>query len=231
MRLYAALLVVSIGAPALAQRNVPSTPPADASSAAASAPAAPPALPSTPVTAPALVDAPRVVLETTKGTIVIEVYPDKAPLTVANFLEYVDRRFYNGTILHRVIPGFMVQGGGFTKDYSEKPARAPVKNESNNGLSNQRGTIAMARTADPDSATSQFFFNLVPNEFLDWSLSGPGYTVFGKVLRGMAVLDTIAEVPTICQKKEGKPCKENLPPGLSDVPKEPIVILKIYRQK
>ncbi|MCQ3829493.1 peptidyl-prolyl cis-trans isomerase [Microbulbifer elongatus] len=138
---------------------------------------------------------PRVELETDLGTIELILYADKAPATVENFLSYVDSGFYNGTIFHRVIPGFMAQGGGFTFDFQEKPTNDPVKNESDNGLSNQRGTIAMARTSDPDSATSQFFINLVDNSRLDGSASKPGYTVFGKVLLGMSVVQQIAAEP------------------------------------
>ena len=138
---------------------------------------------------------PRVELETDLGTVELVLYADKAPVTVENFLHYVDSGFYNGTIFHRVIPGFMAQGGGFTFDFQEKPTEDPVKNESDNGLSNARGTIAMARTNDPDSATSQFFINLVDNSRLDGSADKPGYTVFGKVLLGMSVVQQIAAEP------------------------------------
>ncbi|WP_051686825.1 peptidylprolyl isomerase [Microbulbifer sp. HZ11] len=143
----------------------------------------------------AVTNNPRVELETDLGTIELVLYADKAPATVENFLNYVDSGFYNGTIFHRVIPGFMAQGGGFTFDFQEKPTNDPVKNESNNGLSNQRGTIAMARTNNPDSATSQFFINLVDNSRLDGSADKPGYTVFGKVLLGMSVVQQIAAEP------------------------------------
>ena len=142
---------------------------------------------------------PQVVLETSKGKIVIELYPDKAPITVKNFLGYVDSGFYDGTIFHRVIPGFMIQGGGFTQGMTEKLTMAPIKNEAGNGLSNQRTTIAMARTSDVDSATAQFFINVVDNVFLDHkddTAVGYGYCVFGKVIDGMDAVDVIANVPT-----------------------------------
>lgn len=148
--------------------------------------------------APAAAANPRVRFETSKGAFVIELEQAKAPVTVGNFLEYVKSGYYDGTIFHRVIPGFMVQGGGFTADMQQKPAREPIVNESNNGLANKRGTIAMARTADPNSASSQFFINLVDNGFLDKTSArdGVGYCVFGKVVDGMSVLDAIAAVPT-----------------------------------
>ena len=141
---------------------------------------------------------PRVTLATSKGEIVVELYPDKAPQTVKSFLAYVNEKFYDGTIFHRVIPGFMIQGGGFTPDMSQKATHAPVKNEADNGLSNVRGSIAMARTSDPHSASSQFFINLKDNTFLDRAQSqdGWGYTVFGKVVSGMDAVDAIAAVPT-----------------------------------
>ena len=142
---------------------------------------------------------PVVLLETTSGDILIELYPDKAPDTVANFLKYVDGGFYKNTIFHRVIPGFMIQGGGYTFKMEEKPTEAPVKNEADNGLSNDRGTIAMARTMDPNSATAQFFINLVDKDFLNFSsptIEGWGYCVFGKVIEGMDSVDKIAKVKT-----------------------------------
>ncbi len=142
--------------------------------------------------------APRVTLTTSKGEIVVELYADRAPLTVKNFLTYVNEGFYGGTIFHRVIPGFMIQGGGFTADMTQKATHAPVKNEAGNGVSNTRGTLAMARTNDPDSASAQFFINLKDNTFLDRAQAqdGYGYTVFGKVVAGMDVVDAIAAVPT-----------------------------------
>ena len=159
---------------------------------------------------------PRVRFETSKGAFVIELEQAKAPVTVGNFLEYVKSGYYDGTIFHRVIPGFMVQGGGFTADMQQKPAREPIVNESANGLANKRGTIAMARTADPNSASSQFFINLVDNGFLDKASArdGVGYCVFGKVVDGMSVLDAIAAVPT-----------GNVGPN-QNVPLQPVVIKK-----
>ena len=136
---------------------------------------------------------PVVLLETTSGDILVELYPDKAPETVANFLKYVDNGFYNNTIFHRVIPGFMIQGGGLTARMQQKDTEAPIKNEADNG------TIAMARTMDPHSATAQFFINLVDNDFLNFqapSGNGWGYCVFGKVTEGMDVVDKIAKVKT-----------------------------------
>jgi cyclophilin family peptidyl-prolyl cis-trans isomerase len=150
---------------------------------------------------------PHVTFETTMGKVVLELYPDKAPKTVANFLAYVKAHQYDGTIFHRVIPGFMVQGGGFTPDMTEKPTKAPIKNESNNGLSNERGTISMARTGDPDSATAQFFISVNDNKrSLDYKGPGTGYAVFGKVIEGMDVVDKIVAVPTTT-----KGSNENVP--------------------
>lgn len=142
---------------------------------------------------------PTVLLETTSGDILIELFADKAPETVANFLKYVGDGFYTNTIFHRVIPGFMIQGGGLGARLDAKPTREPVKNEADNGVKNLRGTIAMARTMDPHSATAQFFINLVDNEFLNFSsptTQGWGYCVFGKVTEGMDVVDKIAKVKT-----------------------------------
>ena len=142
---------------------------------------------------------PVVLLETTSGDILVELYPDKAPETVANFLKYVDDGFYNNTIFHRVIPGFMIQGGGLTARMQQKDTSAPIKNEADNGLKNDRGTIAMARTMDPHSATAQVFINLVDNDFLNFqapSGNGWGYCVFGRVTEGMDVVDKIAKVKT-----------------------------------
>ncbi len=141
----------------------------------------------------------KVTLDTVKGTITLELDEDKAPATVANFIDYVKSGHYDGTIFHRVIDGFMIQGGGFTKDMDQKPTREPIRNEAMNGLKNLRGTIAMARTAVVDSATSQFFINLVDNDFLDFSSPTPqgfGYAVFGKVVDGMEVVDDIAKART-----------------------------------
>jgi peptidyl-prolyl cis-trans isomerase A (cyclophilin A) len=141
--------------------------------------------------------APRVALETTQGRIVIEVAPKEAPKTVENFLAYVKAGHYDGTVFHRVISTFMVQGGGFSADMTERPTRAPIPLESRNGLKNERGTVAMARRSDPDSATAQFFINVVDNPRLDYpSFDGNGYAVFGKVVEGMDVVDKIRDVPT-----------------------------------
>jgi peptidyl-prolyl cis-trans isomerase A (cyclophilin A) len=139
---------------------------------------------------------PVVALSTTFGDITIELYSDKAPITVKNFLGYVDAGFYDGTIFHRVIPEFMIQGGGFTKDMKQKQTQPPIKNEADNGLRNSRGTITMARTSDINSATSQFFVNLKENTFLDHMVRDFGYAVFGKVIKGMDVVDKIAAVRT-----------------------------------
>lgn len=142
---------------------------------------------------------PQVRIETNQGPILVELYDERAPATVENFLAYVRDGFYEGTIFHRVIPGFVAQGGGFTADFTRKETRAPVKNEAGNGIGNTRGTLAMARTADPDSATSQFFINLADNGFLDRrddSAAGAGYTVFGEVIEGMETVERIANLPT-----------------------------------
>ena len=142
---------------------------------------------------------PVVLLETTSGDILIELFEDKAPKTVANFLQYVDDGFYTNTIFHRVIPGFMIQGGGLGARMDEKPTREPVENEASNGVKNNRGTIAMARTRDPHSASAQFFINLVDNDFLNHAaptVDGWGYCVFGQVTEGMDVVDKIAKVKT-----------------------------------
>jgi peptidyl-prolyl cis-trans isomerase A (cyclophilin A)/peptidyl-prolyl cis-trans isomerase B (cyclophilin B) len=159
---------------------------------------------------------PQVEVATSMGAIVVELYPDKAPKTVENFLQYAKEGFYKETIFHRVIPGFMAQGGGFTRKFEQKPTRAPVKIESANGLKNDRGTVAMARTRDPDSATAQFFINAVDNDFLNFrgpTVQGYGYTVFGRVVKGMEVVDRILAVPT---GRGG--------PFVQDVPQREIVI-------
>jgi peptidyl-prolyl cis-trans isomerase A (cyclophilin A) len=141
--------------------------------------------------------APRVVLSTSEGDITLELNAAKAPKTVENFLAYVKSGHYDGTIFHRVIDGFMIQGGGFTPDMKQKPTKAPIALESRNGLKNERGTIAMARTSVPDSATSQFFINVVDNPRLDYpNPDGHGYAVFGRVVAGMDVVDRIRAVPT-----------------------------------
>jgi peptidyl-prolyl cis-trans isomerase A (cyclophilin A) len=157
--------------------------------------------------------APRVKLATSAGDIVVELAPEKAPKTVANFLQYVKDRHYDGTVFHRVIDGFMIQGGGYTADFKEKPTRAPVPLEASNGLKNDRYTIAMARTGNPDSATSQFFINVKDNAMLDApNPDGHGYTVFGKVVSGAEVVDRIRAVRTGNQGR------------MQNVPVEPIVI-------
>ncbi len=140
-------------------------------------------------------DFPVVVIETSEGTIRAELWPDKAPITVENFLKYVDDGHYNGTVFHRCIRGFMVQGGGFTPAGEQKPTRPPIKNEADNGLKNARGTLAMARTSDVNSATAQFFINTADNEFLNHGVRDFGYAVFGQVLSGMDVVDKIEQAP------------------------------------
>jgi len=159
---------------------------------------------------------PQVELKTTLGTIVVELDVDKAPLTVENFLQYVKDRHYDGTVFHRVIPGFMIQGGGFTADFKEKATRAPIRNEAGNGLRNATGTLAMARRPDPHSATAQFFINVADNNSLNFRFptqEGYGYTVFGKVVKGMDVVERIVKVQT----GPG-------PAGHQNVPVKPIII-------
>ena len=152
---------------------------------------------------------PRVALETSKGRIVLELYPDKTPATVENFLAYVESGFYDGTIFHRARPGFMIQGGGYTADLKEKPTRERIQNEADMGVGNARGTLAMARKNDPHSASAQFFINVVDNEYLNHvskTPSGWGYTAFGKVVEGMEVADAIAAVATRRTRlSEGQP--------------------------
>lgn len=162
---------------------------------------------------------PQVEIRTNSGNIVLELYPDKAPKTVKNFLGYVKDGHYRGTVFHRIIPGFMIQGGGFDKALKQKPTRQPIENEAANGLKNELGTVAMARTSDPHSASAQFFINVADNAFLNYTAPtqrGYGYTVFGKVIRGMEVVNKIAATPT----GSGGP----LP---SDVPKEAVIIEEI----
>ena len=161
-----------------------------------------------------------VIIKTTLGNIKVKLAADKAPLTVANFLAYVDAGFYNGTIFHRVIDGFMIQGGGFDASMNQKPTRAPIKNEAANGLQNKRGTLAMARTMVVDSATAQFFINVKDNGFLDFRAPNPqgfGYCVFGEVVAGMDVVDKIKGVRT------------GVKAGMSDVPLETVEILSVTR--
>lgn len=160
-------------------------------------------------------------MQTSKGTIRLQLNEEKAPKSVANFMNYVDEGFFDKTIFHRIIAGFMVQGGGYTADFKRKDTAAPVENEADNGLKNERGTIAMARTSDPHSATAQFFINHADNLNLNYSsptMQGWGYTVFGKVADGMDVVDAIAALPT----GSGGPFR-------SDVPKETVTILSIKR--
>jgi cyclophilin family peptidyl-prolyl cis-trans isomerase len=160
---------------------------------------------------------PQVLIKTSEGDITVRLLPGKAPISVENFLAYVDEGHYTGTIFHRVIPQFMAQGGGFLPDMTQKEVRDPIVNESKNKLHNVRGTLAMARTSDPDSATAQFFINQRSNLRLDWTPGKVGYTVFGEVVDGMQVVDFMASAPT------GKVA------GFSDVPLEPILIKEIVR--
>jgi peptidyl-prolyl cis-trans isomerase A (cyclophilin A) len=186
--LIAAVLAAAAAAPAWAQTAAPTTP------------------------APA---APRVLLSTSEGDITLELDAMRAPKTVENFLAYVRAGHYEGTIFHRVIGNFMIQGGGFTADLKQKPTRAPIPIESRNGLKNERGAIAMARTSDPNSATSQFFINVVDNARLDYpSFDGHGYTAFGKVVAGMDVVDCIRDAPTTANGPH------------QNLPVQPIVIRK-----
>jgi cyclophilin family peptidyl-prolyl cis-trans isomerase len=161
---------------------------------------------------------PRVLIETNKGRVVVELFPELAPKSVENFLGYVNADFYNGTVFHRVIPGFMAQGGGFGLDLQKKPTNPPIANEADNKLRNLRGTLAMARTNDPNSATSQFFVNVVDNTMLDHrgkTPAGWGYAVFGQVVEGMDVVDTIVAVP------RGNAA------GMQDVPTQPLVMTRV----
>jgi peptidyl-prolyl cis-trans isomerase A (cyclophilin A)/peptidyl-prolyl cis-trans isomerase B (cyclophilin B) len=159
---------------------------------------------------------PQVEIKTNMGRITLELYPDKAPQTVENFLQYVKAGFYDGTVFHRVIPNFMIQGGGFTPAFVQKKTRGPIKNEAGNGLKNTVGTVAMARTSDPGSATAQFFINIADNDFLNFTAPtqrGHGYAVFGKVVKGMDVVEKIARIAT----GPG-------PAPHSDVPLKPVII-------
>jgi peptidyl-prolyl cis-trans isomerase B (cyclophilin B) len=170
----------------------------------------------------AFADNPKVALDTSKGRIVLELYADKAPETVKNFLAYVDAKYYDGTIFHRVIPNFMIQGGGFTADMKRKTTRSPIKNEADRGIKNDRGTIAMARTNDPHSATAQFFINSKDNGFLNHkgkTMQGWGYAAFGRVVEGMKTVDAISAVKTT----QRGPYR--------DVPAEAVVIKSATRVK
>jgi len=158
---------------------------------------------------------PVVMIETNKGNIKVELFQDKAPVSVKNFLTYLEEDAYNGTLFHRVIPGFMVQGGGFSPDWGKRPTHAPIVNESDNGLKNKTGTLAMARTSDVNSATSQFFINLVDNSFLNYTRNKYGYAVFGEVKEGMDVVKAIAKVKTTRKNAHG------------DVPVKDVLIIKM----
>ncbi|HEY9148493.1 MAG TPA: peptidylprolyl isomerase [Gammaproteobacteria bacterium] len=165
-------------------------------------------------------DGPKVLLQTSMGEIVVQLYPEEAPQSVTNFLRYVDEGFYDGTIFHRVIDGFMIQGGGFTPAMEQKQTRAPILNEADNGLRNTVGTIAMARTMEPHSATSQFFINVANNSSLDFREKTPrawGYAVFGRVVQGMDVVKAIKSVPTTTKGMH------------RDVPQQDIIITKAER--
>ncbi|MGD2119407.1 MAG: peptidylprolyl isomerase [Chromatiales bacterium] len=167
-----------------------------------------------------LADNIKVLLSTSKGDITLELYPDKAPATVENFLRYVDEGFYDGTVFHRVINSFMIQGGGFDADLNKKRTHEEVRNEADNGLKNKRGSIAMARTGEPHSATAQFFINHIDNDFLDHkdkSYRGWGYCVFGKVVDGMQTVDAIADVFTTSKN------------GMQNVPEKTVLIKKAVR--
>ena len=158
-----------------------------------------------------------ILFETSLGNFKIEFFEKEAPITVANFLKYVEDGFFDGTVFHRVIPGFVIQGGGFTEDMAQKKTKPPIKNEADNGLDNERGTLSMARTNDVNSATSQFFVNLKDNEFLDHSRQNFGYAVFAKVTEGMDVIDKIAAVKTGSKR------------GHEDVPVEAVVVKSARR--
>jgi cyclophilin family peptidyl-prolyl cis-trans isomerase len=156
-------------------------------------------------------------VETTLGSFSVEFFAKEAPISVANFLKYVDDGFFDGTIFHRIVPGFVIQGGGFTEDMSQKKTQPAIKNEADNGLKNGRGTLSMARTNDINSATSQFFVNLKDNDFLDHTRGNFGYAVFGKVSAGMDVIDKIAAVETGRKR------------GFDDVPLEPVIMTTVRR--
>jgi cyclophilin family peptidyl-prolyl cis-trans isomerase len=155
--------------------------------------------------------------ETTLGNFTIELFGDKAPVSAENFLKYVDEGFFDGTVFHRIVPGFVIQGGGFTDDMTQKKNHPPIKNEADNGVKNTRGTLSMARTNDINSATSQFFVNLKDNDFLDHSRGNFGYAVFGKVVEGMDVIDKIAAVKTGRRR------------GFEDVPLDPVIMTSVKR--
>ena len=168
---------------------------------------------------------PRVLMKTTDGDITIELFAEKSPITVENFLQYVDDGHYDGTVFHRVISNFMIQGGGFDTELKEKPTRDPIVNESKNKLHNTRGTLAMARTSDPDSAAAQFFINQRSNLRLDWAGGKDGYTVFGEVVDGMQVVDIISLTDTGSAQAQ----TTRGPTIFQDVPVQPIVVLSVTR--
>jgi len=168
--------------------------------------------------APETTTAPQVLIKTSMGNMVITLFPEKAPITVANFLSYVDDGFYDNSIFHRVIPGFVIQGGGFEVSMRPKKTKAPIINESNNGLTNRRGTLSMARTPSPDSATTQFFINLENNASLNATFNKPGYAVFAEVTEGLPIIDMISRVRTGSVKQ------------FRDVPLEPVLILSAQRK-
>jgi peptidyl-prolyl cis-trans isomerase A (cyclophilin A) len=199
-----ASLAIAVGLAALAcpQQTPPGAAPASGGAQAAAATAT---------------GGPVVLIQTSKGTIKVELDAERAPITVQNFLAYADDGFYDGTIFHRVIDGFMIQGGGFAPDMSQKQTKPAIKNEASNGLQNRRGTLAMARTSVVDSATAQFFINLADNDFLNHGTRDFGYAVFGRVVDGMDVVDSIGKVPT---GRKG---------GHEAVPNEPVVIQSIKR--
>ena len=173
----------------------------------------------------ALAENPIVKLETSEGDITVVLFADKSPKTVENFLAHIDEGFYENTVFHRIIDNFMVQGGGFDVDLKQKKTERKVINESKNRLHNDRGTLAMARTSDPDSAGSQFFINQRNNPRLDWTPFKPGYTVFGEVITGMRIVDFMASTPT--GNAVGKTDKGQMP--LQNVPMDPIVLLRVTR--
>jgi len=214
-----ALLILALLLPAFAFAQTGTAPAKPAAKAPAKAAAPAKKAPEAPASE-ADKSASKVLIKTNLGEMTVELYPDKAPKTVENFLAYVNAKFYDGTVFHRVIDNFMIQGGGFTPDLRQKATRPAIANEAKNGLSNSRGTLAMARTGDPNSATAQFFINVVDNPRLDYTSDANGstwgYCVFGKVISGLDVVDKIKAVPTGAQG-----------PFKSDVPTTPVVIEKI----
>jgi len=214
-----ALLILALLLPAFALAQTSTAPAKPAAKAPAKAAAPAKKAPEAPASE-ADKTASKVLIKTNLGEMTVELYPDKAPKTVENFLAYVNAKFYDGTVFHRVIDNFMIQGGGFTPDLRQKATRPAIANEAKNGLSNSRGTLAMARTGDPNSATAQFFINVVDNPRLDYTSDANGstwgYCVFGKVISGLDVVDKIKAVPTGAQG-----------PFKSDVPTTPVVIEKI----